>query len=96
MTDESKFPSTPLFIHKFLLLSDLPFQQNQDSCYFFASHEFDSTNSSIFQLNGELTESRRGDICSAISSLLIMNDDDAADDDERKGGGEEEGHIREK
>ena len=33
------------------------YTQNRDSSYFFASHEFDSSDSSIFQLNGELTES---------------------------------------
>ena len=68
MTDDPKLPSTPVFIHKFLLLTDFPLPQNQDSCYFFASHEFGSTDSwiysSIFQLNGELTESGRGEICS--------------------------------
>ena len=53
MTDDSKLPSTPLFTHKFLLLTDFRLPQNQDSCYSFANHEFDLTDSSIFQLNDE-------------------------------------------
>ena len=95
MTDDSKLPSTPLFVHKFLLLTTFPLAQNQDSCYFFVSHEYESTDSSIFQLNGQMTESQRGKICSTISGLLIMDDGDVADDDERKWG-KKEGHMRER
>jgi len=69
------FLPTPLFIQKFQPISSFPLPQNQGSYYFFANHEFHSTDHSIFQLHAELTASWRGELWSQKSALLIMDDD---------------------